>query len=165
MALTFDACSSPGRDRCDREVVDWLIRTRTPATLFLGGKWMEEQPAVVRRLAEQPFLELGTHGYMHERPAALTDGLLRADLEHALAVHEALTGCRPALFRAPYAARDDRVTRIAASLGLTTVEYDVDSGDPDPAFDAERLERWVGRQTRNGSIIVMHMNGRGWHTA
>jgi peptidoglycan/xylan/chitin deacetylase (PgdA/CDA1 family) len=45
------------------------------------------------------------------------------------------------------------------------VQYDLASGDPDPAATAERLVRTVAQRARNGSIVVMHMNGRGWHTA
>jgi peptidoglycan/xylan/chitin deacetylase (PgdA/CDA1 family) len=43
--------------------------------------------------------------------------------------------------------------------------YDLASGDPDSTISRERLIRYVVTSARNGSIIVMHMNGRGWHTA
>jgi peptidoglycan/xylan/chitin deacetylase (PgdA/CDA1 family) len=43
--------------------------------------------------------------------------------------------------------------------------YDLASGDPDSTISRERLIRYVVSHARNGSIIVMHVNGRGWHTA
>jgi peptidoglycan/xylan/chitin deacetylase (PgdA/CDA1 family) len=39
------------------------------------------------------------------------------------------------------------------------------SGDPNPRNTAERLERRVLTLTRNGSIIIMHVNNGGIWTA
>jgi peptidoglycan/xylan/chitin deacetylase (PgdA/CDA1 family) len=39
------------------------------------------------------------------------------------------------------------------------------TGDPDPGVSAEEIASTVKRRTRNGSILVMHANGRGRHTA
>jgi peptidoglycan/xylan/chitin deacetylase (PgdA/CDA1 family) len=43
--------------------------------------------------------------------------------------------------------------------------YELASGDPDSTISRERLIHYVVTNTRNGCIIVMHVNGRGWHTA
>jgi peptidoglycan/xylan/chitin deacetylase (PgdA/CDA1 family) len=43
--------------------------------------------------------------------------------------------------------------------------YDLASGDPDSTISKARRIRYVATGTRNGSIIVMHVNGRGWHTS
>jgi peptidoglycan/xylan/chitin deacetylase (PgdA/CDA1 family) len=39
------------------------------------------------------------------------------------------------------------------------------TADPVPDNDAENINRLVRERVQNGSIIVMHANGRGWHTA
>jgi len=78
---------------------------------------------------------------------------------------DSLTGRQPTLFRPPYGEYDDRVVRIAAEMGLTTIQYDLASGDPDPGFTKEMLIRYVTTTAMNGSIIVMHMNQGGRHTA
>ncbi len=49
--------------------------------------------------------------------------------------------------------------------GLYTIQWDVETGDPDPTIDAERMNWAVQNRVQNGSIIIMHANGRGWHTA
>jgi peptidoglycan/xylan/chitin deacetylase (PgdA/CDA1 family) len=54
---------------------------------------------------------------------------------------------------------------VAADLGLTTVEYDLPSGDPDARATKEALVSWVLRRARPGSIVVMHINHPGFHTA
>ena len=55
--------------------------------------------------------------------------------------------------------------KVASSLGLTTVEYDLPSGDPDPRASRQRLVDWVLQRARPGSIVVMHMNHPRFHTA
>ena len=49
--------------------------------------------------------------------------------------------------------------------GLDRQQFDLASGDPDPGLSKERLLRSVTTGARNGAIVVMHMNGRGWKTA
>ena len=54
---------------------------------------------------------------------------------------------------------------VIAWHGLYTIQWDVETGDPDPTIDAERMNWAVRERVQNGSIIIMHANGRGWHTA
>ena len=165
VALTFDACSSPRDNRFDTAVVAALERAGVPATFFLGGRWMEANPEAVRRLAANPRFELGVHGWTHRHPAALSDADLCTELDRCAAELERFTGHRPALYRPPYGIASRRDARIAAGAGFSTIEYDLASGDPDPVIAAGRLARTAVREARNGSIIVFHVNGRGWHTA
>jgi peptidoglycan/xylan/chitin deacetylase (PgdA/CDA1 family) len=48
---------------------------------------------------------------------------------------------------------------------LTVIQYDLPSGDPDPKLTPQAIVRYVVSRARGGSIIVMHINTRGWHTA
>ena len=79
-------------------------------------------------------------------------------------MHE-LTGRQATLFRAPYGEFDERIVRLAAEAGMTTIQYDLASGDPDVNITRNRLVEYVTTVAKNGSIIVMHINGRGWQTA
>jgi peptidoglycan/xylan/chitin deacetylase (PgdA/CDA1 family) len=76
-----------------------------------------------------------------------------------------ITGKVPRFFRPPYGEVDAELAQVAAQAGLRTVEYDFPSGDPDKHVTRERLIGWVLAKARPGSIVVMHMNRRGWHTA
>jgi peptidoglycan/xylan/chitin deacetylase (PgdA/CDA1 family) len=78
---------------------------------------------------------------------------------------QALTGRTPLLWRPPYGEYDARVVRIAAELGLTTIEYDLASGDPDQHATKEKLVEWVLKKVQPGSIVVMHINHRSFHTS
>ncbi|HUI65038.1 MAG TPA: polysaccharide deacetylase family protein [Bacteroidota bacterium] len=165
LALTFDACSTPEHGKCDEAVVRILEETRTPATIFLGGKWVNDQVWDTRILASNPYIEFGNHTYSHPHLTGLTDDQVRSELLRAQKVIARVVGTSPTLFRPPYGEYNERVVRIASQLGLTTVEYDLASGDPDPKITRDALVRYVVSRARPGSIIVMHINGRGWHTA
>jgi peptidoglycan/xylan/chitin deacetylase (PgdA/CDA1 family) len=164
IALTFDACSSLAAGYESR-ITDILIRTHTPATVFLGGKWMLREQAHVRELAALPFLELGLHGYTHPHLTRVPDARILEELALDEQILFALTGRRADIYRPPFGEWDDRVLRVTASLGYLTVNFDAASGDADPRATAPKLIDWVPRIVKPGSIVVMHINGRGWHTA
>ena len=164
IALTFDACS--GRHSgFDARLLDILQRGRVPGTVFLGGEWMNRHPREVELLKSVPNLELGMHGFGHPHMTRLTEEKIALELDRAQDAFTRLVGRRASLFRPPYGECDERIARIAAARGLVTVGFDLASGDPDPRFTRARLVRGVVRSARNGSIVVMHINGKGRHTA
>lgn len=165
IALTFDACSTRKPSHYDERITKILVETKTPATLFLGGKWMEEETEHTRDLANLLYFELGNHTFLHPHLARMSDDRIRQELSWTQKVMYSLTGKQPTLFRPPYGEYDERVVRIAASMGLTTIQFDLASGDPDSSISKERLIEYVSSMAKNGSIIVMHINQRGWHTA
>jgi peptidoglycan/xylan/chitin deacetylase (PgdA/CDA1 family) len=165
VALTFDACTTRDPAPYDPRVRAVLDALQVPATIFVGGGWAVEEAAQLRALAQDPLVELGNHTFSHPHLTRLPDDAIRAELLRTQAVVAAETGRVPTLFRPPYGEYDARVVRVAAALGLTTVEYDLPSGDPDPRATAESLVRWVLREARPGSIVVMHLNHRRFHTA
>jgi peptidoglycan/xylan/chitin deacetylase (PgdA/CDA1 family) len=70
----------------------------------------------------------------------------------------AVTGFRPCLFRPPGGAYDSRVVSDARSLGMTTVNWDVDPIDwSTPGSDA--IYQRVVSHVQPGSIVLMHDGG------
>jgi len=165
IAITFDACSAPRLSKVDKRLVKILVDNHVPATLFLGGKWVLDQPAEARYLASIPFFEIGNHSFHHPHLTRMSAKAIRHELAAAQQAIESVTGVTPRYFRAPYGEYNAELVRIAAGLGLTTVQFDLASGDPDKHFTAEVLSRWVLHKARAGSIVVMHINTHGWHTA
>lgn len=166
IALTFDACpTSHGDDEYDEGVIEVLEREQVPATLFMSGRWVEKNEAIARLLASQPRFEIANHGYWHSHLPEKDDDRVRGELAHTQWIIRNVTGKRPKYFRAPFGEVDERVANFASKAGLATIQYDVASGDPDPALSAERIVRGVVGSARNGSIVVFHMNGNGVHTA
>ena len=165
IALTFDACSTRLPSHYDERITQVLVDTKTPATIFLGGKWMEEEPEHTKYLASLPQFELGNHTFLHPHLPRVSKERMREELRWTQEVMYTLTGRQAKFFRPPYGEYNDRVVKIAAAMGLTTVEFDLASGDPDAHITKEKLIKYVTTTAKNGSIIVMHINQRGWHTA
>jgi peptidoglycan/xylan/chitin deacetylase (PgdA/CDA1 family) len=165
VALTFDACTTRGRDPYDPRIPRILDALHVPATVFVGGGWAQEEAPALRALASDPLIELGNHTFTHPHLTRLTGAGIRDELLRTQAEIAAVTGRIPTLFRPPYGEYDAHVLRAAAGVGLTTVEYDLPSGDPDPHATARGLVEWVLREARPGSIIVMHLNHPRFHTA
>ena len=165
IAITFDACSTLRPSHYDERITQILVQTGTPATLFLGGKWVNDDSAQTKYLASMPQFELANHTFLHPHLTKVSDERIRQELRWTQEAIYALTGKQPTLFRPPYGEYDDRVVRIASEMGLVTVQYDLASGDPDPLISKDKLIQYVSSMAKSGSIIVMHINRRGWHTA
>lgn len=165
VALTFDACQTRKPAGYDAKIIGILRATHPPATLVLGGRWMETHPAATRSLAADPLFELGNHSYLHPHMTRITSGQMRLELQETQDVMYRLTGKQGVLFRPPYGEYNPQLVAQAARLGLKTLTWEVVTGDPDPHITAPDILRTVLRRAKPGSVVIMHMNGRGWHTA
>ena len=146
-------------------VIDELDALQVPATIFLAGKWIERYPDTTRRLAADPLFELGSHSYAHVgfRAHCYNLGLLplaamAPDVEHSENVLRSFTDHPTAYFRFPGGCYDDAALAAIAPTGVTVIGYDVASGD---AFghSVSAIVKTVLDETKNGSIIVMHITG------
>jgi hypothetical protein len=72
---------------------------------------------------------------------------------------------RPTLFRFPFGACNAAGLQAVADAGLLAIQWDVATGDPSPNRSARSIAEAIVRNARPGSIVVMHANGRGYHTA
>jgi peptidoglycan/xylan/chitin deacetylase (PgdA/CDA1 family) len=166
VALTFDACEQSRAMTLDTGISDYLVLHRVPFTVFLSGRFVQDNEAAVRRLAALDFVELENHSWDHPNnmrrldDAAVRDEIVAADDEIA---H--VTGRHTAFFRFPAITYDARTLGIAEGLGYRVVHYRWEVGDPDRHETAPRIAREIAEGTRPGDIEIFHINGRGWHTA
>jgi peptidoglycan/xylan/chitin deacetylase (PgdA/CDA1 family) len=165
IALTFDACPSSMHGGFDKRIVQTLVDSGVPATFFLSGIWIKRHQNEAKKLAFVQGFELGNHSYSHPHCTKISNNSIYQELERTESLLNTITGFSLKLFRPPYAETDYRVDSIAHHFGFTTVMYDLASGDPDSTISKSRLIHYVISCARNGSIIVMHVNGRGWHTS
>jgi peptidoglycan-N-acetylglucosamine deacetylase len=164
VALTFDCCQTRKPAGYDAKLVSILASNHVPATFFLGGRWIEAHPDAVRYLRSFPFFELENHSYLHPHPTKISSAALRQDLAQAQAALQRATGHAARFLRPPYGEWNDRAVADAAALGMQTVTWSLETSDPDPHETAADIVAAVRRATP-GSIIIMHANGRGWHSA
>ncbi len=166
IALTFDLCQKPELPAWfDRGIYDTLIKYDVPATFFMGGDWMRTHVDETLLLASNPKFELGNHSWSHPDLPGLSEEIISKEILKTQNLLYKLTGRQAKLFRLPAGLYDDLTLSVIAWHGLYTIQWDVDTGDPDPEIGAERMNWAVRERVKNGSIILMHANGRGWHTA
>ncbi len=165
VALTFDACPTGKADEYDEKVIDVLIREKVPATLFLSGRWVEKNADKAKFLAAQPQFEIADHSFYHPHMTEKPDDRDKREFARTQALIKKVTGKTPRFFRPPYGEVDERVAKLASDAGLTTVQFDIASGDPDPNLSPRRIAHAVVQDAKGGSIIVFHMNRNGVHTA
>lgn len=166
VALTFDMCQDPLYPAgFDAAIVDILQRNNIPTTFFMGGDWMRTHPDETTLLAANPNFELGNHSWSHADFTQLNEEQIGQEIEMTEDILFQLTGRHSRLFRLPSGLYNEQTLSIIAKHGLYTIQWDSVTGDPDPTFDAATILAEVQRTVRDGSIIIMHGNGRGWHTA
>ena len=166
VALTFDLCQKPELPSWfDQGIVNVLTEYDVPATFFMGGDWMRTHVEETLLLASNPKFELGNHSWSHPDLPGLSEEIISKEIIKTQDLLYQLTGRQSKLFRLPAGLYDDLTLSVIAWHGLYTIQWDVETGDPDPTVDAERMNWAVQKRVQNGSIIVMHANGRGWHTA
>lgn len=166
VALTFDACETESAPAgYDAEIVRILTETQASATMFLGGLWMQSHPTQTQLLAGIPYFELANHSWSHLDFAQISEAEMVSQITRTQQVMLDLAGRQATLFRLPFGTYTPKALQVIAQQGLTTIQWDVVTGDPDPNVRAEAMVRAVEARAQNGSIVIMHMNGRGWHTA
>jgi peptidoglycan/xylan/chitin deacetylase (PgdA/CDA1 family) len=166
VALTFDLCQVPSRPAgFDRRLVEILEQMETPATFFVGGDWLRTHRAEGELLSRNARFEFGNHSWDHQDLRKLDAAAIQVEVEKTEALLVEVFGSSSQLFRLPFGYYDDRVLQELKRLAVQVIQWDVVSGDPDSKLNAQKLVRGVLGSVHNGSIIIMHANGRGWHTA
>lgn len=165
LAFTFDLCPVKSGTGFDDGLVREIIAHHMPATFFPSGAWMTTHPAALRELLDVPYFEIGTHGEAHAHLPALHGPALHDEIVTPVTRLAHDSGRASVLFRPPYGEYSAESVAAVRDAGLTFVLWSIESGDPDPKLPASRIAEEVERRARNGSIIIFHANGRGWHTA
>ena len=150
IALTFD----DGPSVYTPQVLAILNRYGVHATFFEIGRQVGPLAATSRAVIRSGDV-IGDHTWSHPD---LNAANASAQLRSARAVIHRVTGFRPCLMRPPYGIAPPDVVGIARSLGMLTVQWDVDPADwsrPGAATIAQR----VLSAARPGSIVVMHDGG------
>jgi peptidoglycan/xylan/chitin deacetylase (PgdA/CDA1 family) len=169
IAFTFDACGGPHGNGYNKNLIDLLRREKVPATLFITGRWIDENFETFLTLSRDTLFEIENHGLNH-KPCSI-DGEseygIRGTADVADAFDEieanarkieALTKHYPHFYRSATAFIDEACARMAGQLGITAISFQVLSGDAVPFTPAADIEKNVLKNTTPGAIIIMHMN-------
>ena len=158
IAISFDCAW--GVDSTD-EILKHLEEKKVKATFFTVQFWAEKYPEYLKKVSDAGH-EVGTHSATHSYMSKLSESEIRNEFESSCAAIEKVTGKEVTLFRPPYGDYDDLLIDTATSMGLYSIQWDVDSLDWKDLSASDIAERIVSR-TKSGSIILCHNNGL--HTA
>jgi peptidoglycan-N-acetylglucosamine deacetylase len=181
VALTFDLCERADEVAgYDRGIINTLRDKKAKATFYAGGKWMQSHPEKTMQLMADPLFEIGNHSWTHGNLRVLQGDEMQQqivwtqaeyerirdnlqDKANAAGLADLMTNVphQPAGLRFPFGTCSSESLQATNALGLSAIQWDVVSGDP--AINVQPGQ--IVRETRSGSIVIFHANGRGRGTA
>ncbi|HEY7874588.1 MAG TPA: polysaccharide deacetylase family protein [Actinomycetota bacterium] len=133
-----------------RYVLDKLEAHKATASFFVSGSWIDNHRKKARLLRTEGHV-LGNRGYSQAKLTSLDDGELRNGIAGAQKALNSI-GAHPRPFlRPPKGARDERVLRVAGSMGYRSVRWTDHPG----GGVAKKVARRAVRRARAGSIISL----------
>jgi len=158
LALTFDdgPWNAP-------PMIDWVnlfAREHVPVTFFeIGDQISEFDPTgSVERQALADGDIIGDHTWTHPDMTKLSSGGQASQLSLTAAAIRRATGFSTCIWRPPYGSINSQVVSLARSLGLITIQWDVDTVDWSQPGTSTIFPRAVGG-AHNGAIILQHFGG------
>jgi peptidoglycan/xylan/chitin deacetylase (PgdA/CDA1 family) len=152
IALTYD--DGPN-DPHTLRLLEVLEKDGVRATFFVIGRYVERRPDIVRDLLQAGHA-VGNHTFTHPNLAVASPVQNQIQLEECQRAVQDATGEAPKLFRPPFGARLPYTLRIARSLGLEPIMWNVTSYDWRTP-PAAKIVKTCERQMRGGGdVILMH---------
>ncbi|HRS88592.1 MAG TPA: polysaccharide deacetylase family protein [Smithellaceae bacterium] len=165
VALTFDACESSVPVYFEETILSYLIREKIPFTVFVTGKFARRNKERLREIAKLPFVEIENHSLSHySHMELLPEEKLRREVMVADQLIKSITGRKAKYFRFPEGDCDEKSVERLERMHYKVVHWTFPSGDPDQNITPEKLKQWVVFKTKPGSILIFHINGRGYST-
>ena len=151
VALSFDAAWG---NEDTQTLIEILDKYKIHATFFVVGDWVDKYPESVKALSDAGN-EVMNHSSDHAHFSKLSDSDIVANISACNDKITEITGVTPSLFRCPYGEYDDHVINAVNSMGMTAVQWDVDSLDW-KGISAGEIEKRVLDRVKPGSIVLFH---------
>ncbi|MBA8841888.1 polysaccharide deacetylase family protein [Ochrobactrum sp. RH2CCR150] len=164
VALTLDACMG----KTDHRILDTLVKERIPATIFVTGRWLKQNPEAFAVMKANPDLfAIEDHGAMHipaitNAPTMYgikTAGSLDAVRSEIEGGSTAIVGAgapKPQFYRDATARYSTDAVALATSLGYKIGGYSL-NGDQGASLLAPTVARRISA-ARDGDVIISHVN-------
>ena len=151
VALSFDAAW--GNE--DTEIlIEILDKYGINTTFFVVGDWVDKYPESVKALSDAGN-EVMNHSLDHAHFTKLSEDEIVKNISACNEKIAAVTGVSPTLFRCPYGEYDDHVIKAVNSMGMTAVQWNIDSLDW-KGISAGDIQQRVLKNIEPGSIILFH---------
>ena len=151
LALTYD--DGPN-DPHTLRLLEVLAKHNVKATFFLIGRYVEQRPGIVREVVNEGHV-VGNHTFSHPNLIFASARQTRTQLQECQQAMTKAIGQHSPLFRPPFGGRRPGTLRIARSLGLAPVMWNV-SGQDWKGYSADEIKQRIRRQLRGGDVILLH---------
>ena len=158
--LTFDAGYENG---CTARILDTLKEKQVNAAFFLVGNYIQRNPDLVRRMAEEGHI-VGNHTMHHYDMSKLSDkAAFSKELTDLEALYKETTGQElPKYYRPPQGIYSEKNLKMAQELGYKTVFWSlayVDwNNDAQPTREAAFAK--LLPRTHNGAVVLLHSTSK-----
>ena len=151
VALTFDAAWGA---EDTQNIIDILAKYNVKATFFLVGIWVEKYPDAVNMLRDAGH-EIGSHSSKHKFMSKMSQAEVVNDLTESMSKITQVSGVVPKVFRPPYGDYNNTLIKTCRSVGMTPIQWSIDSLDWKGLSAAEMLAR-IKDKLHEGGIILCH---------
>lgn len=139
-------------------ILDVLKAKKVPATFFVTGHYVKDQPELVKRIAKEGHL-IGNHSWNHPDMTKISDAKIKEELESVHKAVSELTG-NPVMnyLRPPRGVFSDRSLRVSKELGYTNVFWSIAYKDWDTKVQrgSDYAFKSVVSQFHPGAILLLH---------
>ena len=154
--LTFDAGYENG---CTPAILDALKKHKAPATFFIVGTFLRDNPEIVKRMITEGHT-VGNHTWHHPDMSSIsTEDSFHEELESVETLFEKTTGKKMSpYYRPPQGKFSTRNLEMAKNLGYYTFFWSlayVDWYENDQPSKEEAFEKLLGR-IHPGAIVLLH---------
>lgn len=153
--LTFDEGYENGYTE---PILETLKKTNTPAAFFITGDYLEKEPELVKRMAEEGHI-VGNHTVNHpSMPSVTNNSKLAEEITKLAGDYEALTGKSMKYLRPPKGEYSERTLAISKDLGYTTVLWSFAYADWDTEKQrgADYAYNAVMPYLHDGAVLLLH---------
>lgn len=151
IAITFDAAWG---NEDTGELIDILQKHNAKATFFIVGNWAERFPESVRALYDAGHI-IANHSYSHKAFSECDRNEIKTEIGECNRVLEDITGSPVTLIRAPSGDYTDKSLEVCNEMGMTMIQWDVDSLDYTKISVEEIVDRVI-KGVDKGSIVLFH---------
>ncbi len=169
IALTFDACGgSVKSSQYDSELINFLIKNKIQATLFLNARWIKSNPDIFKKLQENKLFELENHGTEHlplstngksiyGLAGTNSEKEVISEVEENNKLFEKFNQKRPLFFRSGTAFYDEvAVGIVRKNLNMEIAGFSI-IADAGATLNYTEVAKRVSK-AQSGDILIAHMN-------
>jgi peptidoglycan-N-acetylmuramic acid deacetylase len=143
-------------------ILDTLRAKRVPATFFVTGQYIKDQPTLVQRMSQEGHI-IGNHSWSHPDLTKSSDEQIRQELAQVKDHVQQLTNNKAMNFvRPPRGIFDERTLRVSREQGYIHVFWSIAYKDweVDRQQGADYAYQKVISQLHPGAIILLHTVSR-----